>query len=133
MELLAVDRDVGASLVIKDEDLDALVRVGHVPNPLGIDAAVGGGVVRKADGAAGALAAQRTLDILDELGAVLLGGRDFAQIVVAVDTDGVLGVVARAVVLVGTAASYGDKLAGRSFAVRILFGGETGGTSSYLF
>ena len=77
--LVGGNRNVGAGLVVKDQDLDTLVLIGHIPDPLGIDAAVGGGIMRDADGAAGSLGTQRSLNILDELGAVLLGGRDLAR------------------------------------------------------
>ena len=74
--------------------------------------------MRDADGAAGRLRAQ-IVRHLQELAAVLLGGRNLGQIVAAVNADGVFG-VAHAVILVGAAAGDEDELAGRGLAVRIL-------------
>ena len=122
---LFADRDFIAILIIKDQDLDIAILVGEFPDPLGVDAAVAGSFMRQHDMAAGRLFAQRIFK-QGEVGTVLLGGRDFAQVVIAVDTNRVLA-EALIVVLNGTAAGSEDELAGRGFAVQVLRRCQTGG------
>ena len=81
--------------------------------------------MRQHDVAAGRLFAQRIFEH-GEVGTVLLGGRDFTQMVIAVDTDRVLA-EALVVVLNGTAAGGKDELASRSLAVQVLGRCQTGG------
>ena len=77
--------------LIQNEQLDLLVVLGQVPDPLGVDAAVGGGVVRHADVAARRLLAEAAFQ-QGEVRAVLLRRRNLGDVVDAVDADGVQAV-----------------------------------------
>ena len=57
--------------------------------------------------------------------AVLLGGRDFAEVIVAADADGVLAIATG--IFDRAAAGDGDKLTGGRFTMQVFDGGQAGG------
>ena len=114
------NRNVAAILIVKNQNLDFFVFVCHVPNPLGVDAAVGGRIVCDADIAARRFSAELILQ-KGEIRALLFGRRDFGKAVIAVDADGVItesgaGEGSHA------AARYGDEFAGVSRESDLLVG-----------
>lgn len=108
----------------QNQNLDFFVFICHVPNPLGVDAAVGGRIVCDADIAARRFSAELILKGRNRT--LLFGRRDFGKAVIAVDAD---GVIAESGAGEGShaAARYGDEFARRRFTGKRLAGGLAGG------